>query len=245
VLVGNARFLEDRGVEIRHAGHELESLMAEGHSVIHVAKDGRPEGWIVVGNATRPELSRVARWLRTDGVSRLCLLSGDSETVVEALARSAAIEESRGGLLPVDKAEYVERFESRGIRVAMVGDGVNDALALARATVGIAMGAGGSEVAVEAADLALVDDSLERIVQARRLSRRTLRVVEQNFWIANASNLSGALLGLGGLVTPAFAGLFHVAETLGVVWNSGRLLRWDIPGVTARGRGGPAASWRS
>jgi cation-transporting P-type ATPase C len=133
--------------------------------------------------------------------------------------------------MPEDKAVLVDTLRSSGASVLMVGDGINDALALARADVGVAMGAGGSEVAVEAADIALVNDDLGGLVYVHSLSQATMRVVRQNFWIATGSNLLGVALGAGGVLSPVMAGLLHIAHSLGVMANSSRLLRYEYPAL--------------
>ena len=133
--------------------------------------------------------------------------------------------------MPEHKADIVRRLRAEGCRVLMVGDGINDALALAEADVGVAMGVGSSEAALEAADIALVGDDLSGLTTVRDLSRRTLGVVRQNFWIATGSNLGGAALGAAGLLSPVAAGLLHIVHTGGVLANSSRLLRLK-PGTT-------------
>ncbi|MGB7910987.1 MAG: HAD-IC family P-type ATPase, partial [Desulfobaccales bacterium] len=132
--------------------------------------------------------------LRREGVREIHLVSGDTEPVVRALAQRFNFEGSAGGLRPGDKSHYVEELVAAGRRVAVVGDGVNDALALSRAQVGVAMGAGGAEAAIAAADIALADSDLSRLLFVRRLSRQTLRVIEQNYWLAVSTDLLGALL---------------------------------------------------
>jgi cation-transporting P-type ATPase C len=111
----------------------------------------------------------------------------------------------------------------------MVGDGINDALALTTADIGVAVGAGGAEVALQAADIALMDSDLAKLAALRLLSRKTLRIIEQNFWLAISTNLLGSALALSGRLTPVMGGVLHIAHTLGIMANSGRLTGWKPP----------------
>jgi cation-transporting P-type ATPase C len=203
--------------------------MESGHTVVYVARNGKAQGLIGVANPLRPPVSEVMDWLRRDGVQSLCLVSGDTEPVARRISLKLGLDDCRAPLRPEEKSGYVEELKGRGHRVVMVGDGVNDALALARADIGIAMGAGGSEVAMEAADIALVDNDLTRLIRLRQLSRQTMRVVEQNHWLAVSTNLLGILLAAAGGLSPLAAGLFHVVHTLGIMLNSRRLLGWTPP----------------
>jgi cation-transporting P-type ATPase C len=233
-LVGKRGFLEKEGVDVSSMGERAEASMAEGKTVIYVSKDGRLHGIIALSSALHPEAAPALRRLRREGFAKVSLVSGDSEPVVAAVAGRLGFDDYRAALLPDEKARYVEGLEARGSRVLMVGDGVNDALAFAKATVGVAMGAGGSEVAMEAADITLVKSDLMGLVVLRRLSRATLRTVEQNFWIATATNVLGIVLGLGGWLPPVTAGVLHITHTLGIMLNSSRLLKWDH-GVSSEG----------
>ena len=143
------------------------------------------------------------------------------------MAEQLEIDDYRAALLPEDKAVFLTSLRRQCRMVAMVGDGVNDAVALARADIGVAMGAGGAEAAIEAADISLVDSDLERLLFLRRLSRQTVGVIEQNHWLAVSTNVIGMGLGAGGLITPLLAGLLHIVHTLGIMVNSSRLLRWN------------------
>jgi cation-transporting P-type ATPase C len=233
VLVGNEDYMKEEGVDVRYFRKRACRLMDSGHTVLYVAKNGRAQGLIGVANPLRPGSVEAVNSLRRDGVRVLCLVSGDTEPVARRVSRELALDDCRALLRPEEKSGYVEELQQRGLRVVMVGDGVNDALALARAEVGIAMGAGGSEVALEAADIALVDNDLNRLIRLRQISRQTLRVIEQNHWLAVATNGLGILLAAAGRLSPLTAGLFHVLHTLGIMLNSRRLLRW-IPAEEKR-----------
>jgi len=227
IWVGNRAFLEAQGIEVGALRGKAEEKAEEGGTVVYVARDDKLQGLIVVGNAVRPEADRVLKALRRDGVRSIFLVTGDLEPVARSLAERLAIDAYRAALLPEEKAAFLDGLRVKGMKVAMVGDGVNDAVALARADVGVAMGAGGAEAAIEAADISLVDSDLARLLFLRRLSRQTVRVIEQNHWLAVSTNLVGMGLGAGGLITPLLAGLLHIVHTVGIMVNSSRLLRWN------------------
>jgi cation-transporting P-type ATPase C len=227
ILAGNERFLRSEGVDPSYLKSKARQKMASGHTVIYVAKNGTLQGLIALANTVRPGASAVVDWLRKDGVGQISLISGDEEPIVRSVSQSLQLDYYKANMLPEDKADYLEGLEESNSRVLMVGDGVNDALALAKASVGVAMGAGGSEVAVEASDIALVTDDLKGLVFIRMLSSQTLSAIEQNFWLATTTNISGILLGALGWLTPVMAGLLHVGHTFGIMVNSSRLLRWE------------------
>ncbi|MBW2707991.1 MAG: cadmium-translocating P-type ATPase [Deltaproteobacteria bacterium] len=231
ILVGNDRFMTDRDISVNYFQKKAEARIQQGHTVLYVAKNEKLQGVIVVANAVRPDAKAVLDWLRKDGASFLFLGTGDTGLVAESIAGSLGFDDYQGDLLPEDKADYVEKFEKEGKRLVMIGDGVNDALALSKATVGVAMGAGGAEVAIEAADIALVDSNLERLVTLRQLSHRTLRTIEQNYYLATGTNVLGVILGAGGLLSPVMAGMLHIVHTFGILINSSRLLNWEAPGL--------------
>ena len=236
ILVGNDRFMEDRQINVSYFKTRAKERVQQGHTVLYVAKNQKLQGVIVVANVVRPNAQAVLDWLRRDGVSSLYLGTGDKKPVAETLAVSMGFDDYRAELLPEDKAYYVERIQKEGKKVVMVGDGVNDALALSKATVGVAMGAGGAEVAVEAADIALVDSELERLVALRQLSRKTLRTIEQNYYLATSTNVAGIFLGAFGLLSPVMAGMLHIVHTLGILVNSSRLLNWKAPGLEEKAK---------
>jgi len=231
LLLGNRRLMERYGVRLGHSLEKARSWRERGLTVLTMARDGEVLGLFAFDNSIRPESREVISRLRAAGVRRMVLVTGDELGAARVLSERLGLDEVHAGLMPEHKADIVRRLRAEGCRVLMVGDGINDALALAEADVGVAMGVGSSEAALEAADIALVGDDLSGLTTVRDLSRRTLGVVRQNFWIATGSNLGGAALGAAGLLSPVAAGLLHIVHTGGVLANSSRLLRLK-PGTT-------------
>jgi cation-transporting P-type ATPase C len=229
LVVGNLPFMQEENIDTRYFRGRTARMADTGQSVIYVAKNGKVQGVIGISYRVRPEVAAVLAGLRRAGIREMHLVSGDTEAVVRALAGRFNFEGSTGVLRPADKSRYVEELVAAGRQVAVVGDGVNDALALSRAQVGVAMGAGGAEAAIAAADIALADSDLSRLLFVRRLSRQTLRVMEQNYWLAVSTDLFGALLVIAGRLGPLMAGAIHVVHTLGIFLNSSRLLGWQPP----------------
>lgn len=207
----------------------VESLESEGRTTMVVRKGETDLGVIGLADTPREGAADVIDQLRRIGIRRMVMISGDNQRVVDAVANELSIDEARGDLLPDDKVEAVQALRQEG-DVAMVGDGVNDAPAMANATVGIAMGAAGSDVALETADVALMADNLSPLPFAVGLSRQTRRVIQQNLWMALgmvAVLVPATILGLQ--IGPAV--VLHEGSTLLVVGNALRLLRytpeWD------------------
>jgi len=224
VLVGNRKLIERNGVT-PGLGSEAERLRAEAKTALYVAADGRMIGLIAVADRIRPTAKSAVSALHDLGV-RVLLLTGDSRATAEAVARTLGIDEVRAEVLPGDKAAEVRRLEEQGRRVAMVGDGVNDAPALAAATVGIAIGAG-TDVAIETAGIILMKDDPADVPVALVLARRVHRKIRQNLFWAAIYNLiaiplaAGALYpSLGILLKPAWAALAMSASTMTVTVNA-------------------------
>ncbi|MFE4258647.1 heavy metal translocating P-type ATPase [Streptomyces sp. NPDC056883] len=201
-----------------------EELARTGRTTMLVRRGDRWLGTLGLMDAPRPEAAAAVAALRGLGVQRTVMLSGDDQRVADAVGRAVGVEEVRGGLLPEDKVAEVTRLR-RTARTAMIGDGVNDAPAMAGATVGVAMGAAGSAVALETADIALMSDDLRRLPFITGLSRRASRIIRQNLWLSLgivAVLVPATALGLG--IGPAV--LVHEGSTLVVVANALRLLRY-------------------
>lgn len=228
ILVGNQKFMEESGIDIKWFSKRAGSERSLGNTVVYVAKNGKPQGLLAVANPVRPEALRVLNCLRRDGVKSLHLITGDTKEVADTMMNVFPFDDCKAELMPEDKATYVEELQ-KTTPVVMVGDGVNDALALAKADIGVAMGAAGAEVAMEAADIALADSNLEGLVKVRNLSHQTMRVIDQNHYFAVSTDLIGAALGMMGLLSPVMAGMIHILHTGGILINSSRLLSWEAP----------------
>jgi Cd2+/Zn2+-exporting ATPase len=181
---GSHRFLEEQGVGTEESRSRLDALAGPGRTVVAVGDERGVLGFVTLQDTVRPGMRAVVEDLRAAGIRRVVMLTGDNRATAEAVAREAGLDETHAELLPEDKVRVVEDLVRRFGQVAMVGDGVNDAPAMARSGVGIAMGAAGSDAAIEAADVALMSDDLGRIPWLVRHSRRTLRVVRQNIGFA-------------------------------------------------------------
>lgn len=225
VLVGNAKLARLYEADMAKMTPAADELSAQGLTVLYVFKDRQPLGLLGFASQVRPEAKHVLRRLRSMGVRRFALITGDEQASAEHLARKLGIDECHASVMPEDKARVLLQAKAGGERILMVGDGINDALALAQADVGVALGTAGSEVAVEAAGIALAADNLEAVADVYALSHRTLRIVHQNFWIATGFNLAGVIAGAVGVLTPVTVGLVHIGHALGVLANSSRLLQ--------------------
>ena len=219
VCVGNAKMMGDLGVK----WHDCHLV----GTIIHVAIDGRYAGHIVINDRVKADSPRAVADLKALGVGHTVMLTGDREAVAADVARQTGIDEYHAQLLPIDKVSHVERLLAaapRGATLAFVGDGINDAPVLKRADVGIAMGALGSDAAIEAADVVLMDDSPAKIATAVRISRRTIAIAHQNVWFAigvKVAILALATVGLGTMWMAVFA---DVGVTVLAVLNAMRAL---------------------
>ncbi|TMQ20851.1 MAG: copper-translocating P-type ATPase [Candidatus Rokuibacteriota bacterium] len=231
VLLGNRALMDARGVEVDALAPRAAALAADGKTVVYLAFAGRALGLLAVADALKPEAARTVRALRELGLS-VAMLTGDHRATAAAIARAAGIDRVLAEVPPEGKAAEVKALQAEGRRVAMVGDGINDAPALAQADVGIAMGSG-TDVAIEAADVTLLRGDLAGVVAAVELSRRTIHVVRQNLVWAFGYNVilipvaAGLLYPLWGvLLSPILAGAAMAFSSVSVVTNSLRLRRW-------------------
>ncbi len=224
VLVGRAQWLKDHGVQEDLLKH-VDLSETEGWSLIFVSRDGKAIGWVGLQDQTRPEAAASLRELKETGVRRIAMVSGDRQPVAARVAREIGCEEAQGECLPQTKVEFVRGVRARGYKVAVVGDGVNDAPALAAGDLGIAMGAAGSEVAIHSATIALMNNDLRRLPFLMKLSRNTRSVINQNFLFGIVFIIGGMTLSAMSYVPPVLAAAMHTAGSLIVVFNSARLVR--------------------
>ncbi|MGW1373552.1 heavy metal translocating P-type ATPase [Streptomyces sp. NPDC002446] len=225
LLVGSPALLRQHGVELtEEAQGWTEQLRGGGETVICIAHDDDLIGLLGVSDAVRSGAGAVIQQLIDLGVSRVVLLTGDAPETAQAVADALGIAEVHAHALPEGKLQLIRDLQTEGHTVAMVGDGTNDAPALALADVGISMGAHSSHVALETADIALPGDDLRQVPAVVELSRHTLRVVRQNYGLAIGVNLLGLIAGAGGTMNPVLAALLHNTSSIAVVGNSARLV---------------------
>jgi Cd2+/Zn2+-exporting ATPase/Cu+-exporting ATPase len=206
---------------------DLALPLAAGGTLLVVARDERPVGLLTVADSVRPEVAAALAELRALGIRRIEILTGDAEAAAAAVAEPLGVD-YRANLLPEEKIAVVRAYQAAGHTVVMIGDGVNDAPALAQADVGIAMGAAGSPIAIEAAHLALMRDDWRLMPAALRVARRTMRTVRLNLAFTIAYNLIGLSLAAFGLLPPVVAAAAQSLPDLGILANSSRLLRQPI-----------------
>jgi P-type Cu+ transporter len=221
VVIGSAAFLGEQNVNVDDLRPRLEQVRGQGQTAVLVAIDGRLAGLLGVADPVRASTPEAIRLLHDDGL-RLVMLTGDSRTTAEAVARQLGIDEVIAEVLPAQKREVVQRLQGEGHIVAMAGDGINDAPALAQANIGIAMGTG-TDVAMDSAGVTLVHGDLRALARARRLSAATMRGIRQNLFLAFVYNVLSIPLAAVGLLNPMLAAAAMSLSSLSVVGNSLRL----------------------
>jgi Cd2+/Zn2+-exporting ATPase len=224
IVIGRAQWLRDNGVKDDFTS-SVDLNETEGFSLVFVARNGKCIGWVGLQDQTRKEARESLAELKASGVRRIAMISGDRQPVATRVAREIGCEEVAGECLPQNKVEFVRGIKSKGYRVAVVGDGVNDAPALAAGDIGIAMGAAGSEVAIHSATIALMSNDLRRLPFLVKLSRSTSAVINQNFLFGICFIIGGMTLATLGYLHPIAAAILHLAGSFIVVFNSARLVR--------------------
>jgi heavy metal translocating P-type ATPase len=226
VLVGNAALLRESGVTLDAATE------GGGRTPVHVAIDGQFSGVIFIADTLRSGAKEALAELKANGIKRVVMLTGDNVATAQAVATELGIDEVRANLMPEDKVNAIADLQRQGHRVAMVGDGINDAPALAKADVGIAMGGGGTQAALEAADIALMTDDLGKIAAARAIARRAYRTIQENLFVGvGVVHVLGITAALMGWIGPIEAAIIHLGPDVLVFVNSVKLLKVKIKGA--------------
>ena len=228
VWVGNRKILEQNWITPNPLANKfLKQQESEGNTALLVVLNGQILGGISVADTVKPDANQTIRKLYQTGIKNIIMLTGDNETSAQAIAKQVGINTVKAELLPEEKLEVIRQIQSENRIVAMVGDGINDAPALMLSDVGIAMGAAGTDVAIESADIVLMNDNLELMYNMLSLSRRTLSIIRQNILgFAVGMNVIGILLAGSGILSPIMAAVVHNVSSAFVVLNSARLLRF-------------------
>ena len=229
ILAGNPELLADHEAAIpeaffRHAA----SYINNGCTVTWIAVDRKAAGFIVLSDTLRPDASAMVKGIRQAGVSPV-LLTGDHENAAAFIAGQLGISEIHAACLPEDKLHWIDTCQQNGGQTCMIGDGINDAPALKRSFVGIAMGKVGSDIAVDAADIALVDDEIKELPHLLRLSKRMMTTIRLNLTFSMALNFIAIILAITGILDPVVGALVHNAGSVLVILNSAFLLKWKRP----------------
>ena len=226
-LIGNVKLMESVGIKVDELViNNMENLFKNGETVMIVAFKNEVIGLISVMDTPRKTAASTLKQLKEIGIKYMVMLTGDHQNVGDAIAKQIGLTEAKGNLLPEDKVSEIRKLIQRYKKIAMVGDGVNDAPAMALSTVSIAMGAASSDVALETADVALMSDQIERLPFVIRLSRESKRIIKQNIWISLGVVALLVPVTIFGLANIGLAVAFHEGSTIIVVLNSLRLLRY-------------------
>ena len=220
VLVGRVSWLRENKIVVPEEKKEL-------GSILHVAVDGKYQGWIGLEDQTRVEAKETTDALKKMGIKKLVMLTGDKKQVAEKIARESGFEEVVAECLPETKLQIVEDLKKKGHRVVVIGDGINDAPALAAGDIGIAMGAMGSDVAINSASVALMSNDLRKVPFFLSVSRLAHRIIYQNIALGGVFVLLGLILAGAGIVSPIIAALYHEIGSLIVIFNSARIVKFE------------------
>ena len=224
VLAGNAEFLAENGIALSPSS-QAQEFLGSGCTVIYIASGGEYAGFIALSDTLRAGSGAMTARLRRLGVVPV-LLTGDHASAAGSIAEKAGISEIHAECLPEDKLRHIDGYQRSGRGVCMIGDGINDAPALKKALVGIAMGGAGSDIAVDAADIALVNDDVGELPHLVVLSKRMMTTIKLGLTFSMALNFTAIALAMTGLLGPVIGALVHNAGSVIVIINSALLLRW-------------------
>jgi Cd2+/Zn2+-exporting ATPase len=225
VTVGNEKLMKQYNIPLTHQAQIYLNQNQQTRTVVLVAQNGTVIGGLSLSDTPRNNAKQAITETKQNGIQKTVMVTGDNHHVAEALGKTIGVDEVHSEMMPAEKATHISRLKQQGRIVAMVGDGINDAPALAEADVGIAMGLSGTDVAIETAGITLATDDLKRIPQLFRIGKTTINVIKQNIAFAMTVNLVGIALSIGGIISPMTAAIIHESNALLVMLNSLRLLK--------------------
>jgi Cd2+/Zn2+-exporting ATPase len=225
IIVGNERLFTDKGIVLTpEAKTFLDDMSSSGSTGVLIGHETRIVGGIGIADVLKTEVHQSIQDIKKLGIKKVLMLTGDNKNVAQTISEGAGLDEIVADLLPEDKLEYIKKLKSQGDKVAMVGDGINDAPSLVEADVGIAMGVVGTDAAIEAADIALTGDDLNKVSEAIALSRKTVTVIKQSLFISIVINGIALILASTGDIGPIIGAIIHNIGSVVVVGNSSRLI---------------------
>jgi len=225
IMVGNERLFEEKGISLSNDARDfLHEMASSGATGVLVGHDGNIIGGIAIADHLKEDVHQSIRDLKKMGIKKVIMLTGDNQKVADTIAEGAGLDEIVADLLPEGKLEHIKKMKADGEKVAMVGDGINDAPSLVEADVGIAMGVIGTDAAIEAADIALTGDDLSKASEAIALSRKTVQIIKQSLMISVVINCAALVFASTGDIGPIFGAVIHNIGSIVVVGNSSRLI---------------------
>lgn len=225
ITVGNEKMLTTYSISLNNEAAGCLPNEVAAQNVVFVARNDKITGAICVSDALRADVKETLRKVRKNGVEKTLMLTGDNRYIAKMVGSQVGVDEIVSDVLPAEKADYIYKLKSEGRRVAMIGDGINDAPAMAASDVGIAMGVSGTDVAIETAGVVLATDNIDKVPTLLRISKETIKVVKQNIAFAMIVNTLGITLSIYGLILPLLASVIHETSALITLFNSLRLFR--------------------
>ncbi len=223
ILVGNKKFLSNNRISVEDFEDRADEFLSDGESVAYVSFGKEILGFITFKHEVRVGTTKMLSDLRRRGVKHLVLLTGDDDKVAKSFAKEYGFDEVYSNLMPEDKADIIDKLQEKYKNVVMIGDGVNDTIAMSRAAVAVSFASGGSEAAIEVSNVAITHSHPEDVVNLYDISKKSLKVVNQNYWIGTSTNLIGVGFASVGLLSPVGAGAIHLGHTIAIMANSSKL----------------------
>ncbi len=223
ILVGNAKLFSNHKISLQKYKSYAKKHISEGKSVVYVGKNRKVLGFLVFEHEARDGVDELVSELKKRGVKKVVLLTGDDEKVAQSFSQKFGFDEVYANVMPEQKAKIIENLKQKYKIVSMVGDGINDTIAFGKSDIGLSFASGGSEAAVEISDIAIINSDIKDVIKLMDISKFSLKVVEQNYWIGTGTNLIGVGFASFGMLSPVAAGSLHLAHTVGIMANASRV----------------------